>query len=342
MTSKTNILILLVLLGAVLSIVPGSKDACAGGMIANQTCDTQVWQTMAHRAQLETEREIMQNQNLIFKADSVLDYTCFDNFAAHASLNVGVLFTHTTYFTGTRIIEWGPRDPGLDHALQTVVIQSLTPYLASNFNHDYLGGRGGQLGLQRKQTRPIGSQGRNYNCDEMSKVWKVAKCLNFLHTNDFAATDGYYPFINLTPAGRGQAVDGYQTKVDIRKYPEACGGSPIPGSDWLQRYRDSRNETDFGVEGPFYFFQSVLLTAFRDVRVKVVPAVCSDPIKTGIKIILGVGDAAPYDDGVCTNPGCTFTRNGQCTTGGAAGSSNGGNTAPVDGGPVTGGGTGPS
>ncbi len=336
MRTKTNILILLVLLGALITILPGSKNACAadlgvdipdgdhgggggGGTIAKQTCDTQVWQTMAARAQLETEREIMQNQNLIFKADSVLDYVCFDNFAAHAAKNVGVLFTHTTYFGNSSIIQMGSIY-GMDVAMQNVVMNSMGPYLNGNFAHELLGGRGKKLGVNRRELQQIGP--RDYSsCDVMNKVWMAAKCANFLHTQDFAATDGFYPFINLTPTAGGQAVEGYETKNDIRKYPTACsGGTPILGSTWKEKYRDSRNETDFGVESGLYVFQSALLQTFSEVRKRVKPitsGACPIGIKTGIKVILGPNDSSPYDDGVCTNPGCSYYRNGTCSTDGS-------------------------
>lgn len=332
MRTKTNTLILLVLLGALITILPGGKNACAagaGGTIAAQTCDTQVWQTMAARAQLETEREIMQNQNLIFKADSILDYVCFDNFAAHAAKNVGVLFTHTTYFGNSSIIQMGSTY-GMDKAMQNVVMTAMGPYLNDNFSHEWLGGRGAKLNMaSKRKMQEIGP--REYStCNVMNQVWQQAKCMNFLHTQDFAATDGFYPFINLTPTTGGQAVDGYESKTDIRKYPNPCnGGTPILGSTWKEKYRDSRNETDFGSIDKLYDYGTPLLQAFREVRDRVVPAGCAAPIPTGIKIILGPNDSTPYEDGVCTNPGCSYTRNGKCL-GGA------GNTAPTGGAPVTG------
>jgi hypothetical protein len=45
---------------------------------AASSCDPAYYDTLQSRAWLEAQREITQNQNLIFKPDSVLQYTCFD------------------------------------------------------------------------------------------------------------------------------------------------------------------------------------------------------------------------------------------------------------------------
>lgn len=328
-----------------------SQQGCASG-IAQQTCDTEVWKTMEDRAHLEAEREIMQNQNLIFKPDSILSYTCFDNMAAHASLFVGQLFTHTKYWNGKEIIEWGA-PYGMDNAMQKVVIDSLKPYIEGSFKYAMLGGRGNQLsssgngaqaagstgsysqavasssGLGERTPRDIGSKGRTYECDIMNKVWKAAKCMNFIHNSQFATTDGFYPFIGLEPQDGGTRIKGYDEIKETRKYPSqlscAGGSEPIIGksgsgsggqekSSWEVAYRDSRNETDFGVKDRYYQYGTPLGEAFQKVREKVEPAgTCSNPpIKTGVKVLeTPSGNKRPYDDGVCTNPGCTYVE-GTC------------------------------
>lgn len=331
MNLKTSILILLVL-SAVLIIAPSSNDACAQSTIAQQTCDTQVWRTMETRARLETEREIMQNQNLIFKADSILNYTCFDSFAAHAAQNVGVLFTHTTYFTGSQVIQWGNPN-GMDYALDNAVRRSMDTYITSNFNHSYLGGRGQYVGLQTPIVNQIPAQGGQYQCDVMAEVWRVAKCLNFIHTQDFATTDGFYPYIDLRGIGYPD-VAGYANASinDTRRFPTACSGTPITGSTWEVAYRDSRNETGFGANDRYYDYGEPLRETFRAVRELVEPATCGPALPTGVMVILGPGTAQGdrYMDGICTNPGCSYRRGsassvGTCTTAAPAA---GGGAAP--------------
>lgn len=293
----------------------GGGGAGGNGEIAEQTCDTQVWRTMENRARLETEREIMQNQNLIFKADSILNYTCFDSFAAHATANVGVLFTHTTYFTGSEIIPWG-NPYGMDYNMNEVIIKSMEPYIETNFDHTYLGGRGQYVGLDYPVINEIPPKGDQYQCDVMKEVWKVAKCLNFIHVQDWATTDGYYPFIDLK-AIDGEDVAGYSNDAihDTRKYPTECTGEPITGSTWEEMYRLSRNETGFGANDAYYQYGNPMRNTYEAVRLLVEPGECGAAIKTGVEVILGPGESASrYPDGVCTNPGCSYRKDGTCSS----------------------------
>jgi hypothetical protein len=304
-----------------------SEQGCASS-IAQQTCDTEVWKTMTDRAHIETEREIMQNQNLIFKPDSILAYTCFDNFAAHASLYVGQLFTHTKYWNGKLIIEWGA-PYGMDNAMQKVVIDSMKPYIEGSFKYSMLGGRGefiagtsGGGALSYKTPQDIGNMGRTYSCDVMNNVWKAAKCLNFIHNSDFEETDGFYPFIGLEPVDGDAKIKGYDEIKETRVFPTdltcAGGAEPIYGksgqegqSSWEVAYRDSRNETEFGDPNRYYQFGEPLDTAHKKVREKVELGKCHTAILTGVQVLESPsGSAQPYADGVCTNPGCIFVKNG--------------------------------
>lgn len=305
----------------------GQTGQGGGTQIAPQTCDTNVWQDMAQRARIETEREIMQNQNLIYKPDSVLTYTCFDSLAAHTAAKAGVLFTHTSYWNPMPL-QWGTQY-GMDTAVNNVVINAMKTYVTGNFNHAYLGGRGSVdgLGLGRNEANAQASSGSSYACSAMGEVWAKAKCINFLHGTEFANSDGYYPFINLKGQNGSPEVDGYETKKDVRKYPTACSGDPIAGSSWPLAYRDARNESGFGNPNKDYKYGQPLDEAFKEVRKRVAPygsegaTSCADPIPTGVTVILGPGsgNSQPYADGVCTNPGCHYTKNKQCSATGSNG-----------------------
>jgi hypothetical protein len=294
---------------------PAGGGAAAAGTIAPQTCDTEVWKTMVARGRIETEREIMQNQNLIFKPDSVLAYTCFDSMAAHAAANAGVLFTHTSYWN-PKPIEWGQdgKYRSLDVAVNKTVIDAMKTYYSSNYNHTMLGGRGSDVGLaDMHQANVQASSSSAYTCNVMGRVWGVAKCLNFIHTTAWAQNDGFYPFITIQPGpGGGSAIASYQDKTDVRKYPTACSGTPLTGSTWELQYRESRNETDFGSVDRLYQFGTPLNTAFTEVRTRVAPGACAAAIPTGVTVILGPGTTSTHPDGVCTNPGCTYQKSGQC------------------------------
>ncbi len=294
------------------------SDSCAQATIAEQTCDTQVWKTMEARARIETEREIMQNQNLIFKPDSVLNYMCFDSFAAHTASQIGQLFTHTTYWNGTQIIPWGG-STGMDSAINNSVIDSMTTYLTANYNHAYLGGRGNEYssGMAPPASPVQASQGSSYSCAEMAKVWAAARCANFLHTDTLGQTDGFYPFADLKGINEPD-IAGYESIRDVRIYPnpvDCQGNNPIHGSSWINMYRLSRNENSFGDPNKEYQFGVPVQQTYTNVKNLMAPATettsgnCAPPVRTGVRVILGVGSTSTYPDGVCTNPGCTFIGN---------------------------------
>ena len=331
-------------LAALFVAFPADNQSCAqttsGGGIAPQTCDTQVWQTMEMRARMETEREIMQNQNLIFKPDSVLAYTCFDHFAEHAAQYGGVLFTHTTYWDGKEIIPWDSPN-GMDHAIKTVVLDSMKTYMESNFGADgasfsMLGDRGNDLGasagLGAYQTSLQGKG--TYNCNVMSAVWKAAKCMNFIHNNNFEDIDGFYPFINLKGHDGGEDIQGYETINETRQYPTALACTSafkVYQNTWVDAYRKSRNENSFGTMNKFYNFSIPLVQAYQDVREKVEPGQCGNAIYTGVTVIETEGT---YADGVCTNPGCVYVKSGssgQCQAIGGGGRGGGSFATPGNG-----------
>lgn len=68
--TTTKILFVLTLC---LSVFSFSQESAANGT----ACDPEYMQAMKARAWMEAQREISQNQNLIFKPDSVLEYSCF-------------------------------------------------------------------------------------------------------------------------------------------------------------------------------------------------------------------------------------------------------------------------
>lgn len=306
MSIHLKILALSALILGFAALMPSDR-ACAG-TIAAQTCDTEVWRTMATRARIETEREIMQNQNLIFKPDSVLAYTCFDSMAAHAAAQAGVLFTHTAYWTPMPI-QWGVQSNylGMDAAVNRTTLAAMRTYYQSNFQHEMLGGRGRELGLPRHEVTVTPSSNSTYACSMMGQVWATAKCMNFMHLAAFGE-DGFFPFIDLEPIA-GNAVAGYETIVDTRNYPTPCTAPPFSTSTWPLQYRQSRNESAFGAVDLLYDFGTPLRVTHAGVRDRIQPGLCGEaaPIPTGVQVILSPSSTESYDDGVCSNPGCTYS-----------------------------------
>ncbi len=133
------------------------------------SCDPDYWNAMKGKAWMEAQREIEQNQNLIYKADSVLEYTCFDKFLNLLAKSAPDLFSETTH--------WGAITPATDmaNALEILVGTAAADYVNDNFNHKFLGDR------TDTPTYTLGAiTAGDYNCDVMSQVWERAKCMNFV------------------------------------------------------------------------------------------------------------------------------------------------------------------
>lgn len=159
------------LVTAALFLLPDSAQAaCANnagdGGIANSSCDCSYWESLESRAWLEAEREISQNQNLIFKPDSVLQYTCFNLDLDLTAGPIARLFSDQALGVS--------RAGAMRAALAASVRAALQAYIQTNFNHNSLGGRGGLSGL----------------CMQMGTVWQEAKCYNFMTR----AADGFLMF----------------------------------------------------------------------------------------------------------------------------------------------------
>lgn len=202
------------------------------------TCDARYWDSMKAKAWAEAQRENTENQNLIYKADSVLEYTCFDRYLQALAANAPNLFSETTYWAGVV----SPTD--MVNALNILVANSLPNYIGGNFDHTYLGGRSGL------NYTPGSAAGGNttYDCDQMIQVWEAAKCLNFVDQTDddffyLERWDGWDPRrlpMACTPDGR-YAAQLSLANNDGTQYPEetwnvyasffdttSCGATPVP------------------------------------------------------------------------------------------------------------------
>jgi hypothetical protein len=174
----------------------GGGAAAGGGLFAPDSCDPQYYQSLEARAWLEAQREIVQNQNLIFKPDSVLAYTCFDkqlNVLARESANL---------LSGNVLFGGNPVD--LATSLTSVVSGPLDNWLTSNFDHTYLGGRSGSRYTHDTSVTPGA-----YACNVMDTVWMEAKCMNFIHQSNH---DGFFTFAEYVGS-------------DFRTLPTACGSN---------------------------------------------------------------------------------------------------------------------
>jgi hypothetical protein len=303
---------------ALLLTVSFGSYTYAASDIAEQPCDTKFWNQLSSRAWLEAEREIMQNQNLIFKPDTVLAYTCFNKFVDVAAGPGGDIFVHTDYFQ-KKPIERG-YDPGaMEIALKNVVAASAQQYFEGNFGHDYLGGRADKMSIPVKKYKEFDGQVRKdspYGCNEMANIWQTAKCANFVDNSEFEKTDGFYPFKNMKGHGGGPNVQGYEELKEVRNWPTACKGvdksagphhneDPNNTATWENQIKFAKNENQ-----ALYQFQTPLNEIFKDVGEKLKPGECGKPgIPTGVMVY--VKEQEKHMDGACTNPGCTYTAGGK-------------------------------
>lgn len=300
--------------------------ACASSGAAPTTpCDPEYMDALEARAWLEAQREISQNQNLIVKPDSVLEYTCFNRFLWEIGDHASQMFSETT--------RWGPI-PGLesttqDSALGELILGGLVSYIEQNFAHRFLGGRaltaeidyvpGTGTGDHILSTDPQAPGGYTYTCNRMRIVWDAAKCMNFFdrvaQDNNAAAStpnqDGFYDFRwyqNNDPRQLPGANFAACTAPNTATY----GYSNMESIAFNTRQdmyvltpENTNNATAYNRDNLVTFLNFIL-----PVGVAPTTACITQPIQTGITVNRRMGGGTGYPDGVCPNPGCYLDTNG--------------------------------
>ena len=264
----------------------------AHAQFAAEPCDPQYYESLEARAWLEAQREITQNQNLIYKSDSVLEYTCFDRFLAplaqHGSPG-GSLFTGTN--------RWGGPPGNMQTTLRNVVGAALNTYDTTNFNHNLLGGRA------PGPYSPTAISAGTYTCNTMDQVWRFAKCQDFVVD---PATDGFFTFTE------------YANAADRRTRPTACQGGAFTGG----RTADYQTNIDRAVVDASTPWDEDVLLTYYDLLYP--PSGCSTTsptipwatslIRTGL--IVDRSNGVPFQEHVCVVPGCHY-QPGPGATGGS-------------------------
>ncbi len=237
------------------------------------TCDVDFMKSMEARAWLEAEREIVQNQNLIFKADSVMEYTCFDK-----HLGVLVLYEGTLFSGG---VAGGTVLTDMSKALTNVVGKALTGFVSKNFGHTFLGGRSADNPLVSGNISAA-----KYECDRMNVVWKEAKCSDF--QEQAFSQDGFFTFAE------------YVSGPEKRQLPTACGKDPR----WAQ-------VLDIALTAPPWMPADWKNNKRPTYLNSLNPSLCAgiETIPTGVMVQL-TGRANPYEERVCPAPGCWYDPDG--------------------------------
>jgi hypothetical protein len=272
-------------------------------------CDPQFMQAMEARAWLEAQREITQNQNLISKPDSVLEYTCFNQFLNTAAKNFSLAGLSRQFSeTGAWETE-GFTTTTTDDALTQVVGLALISYLQRNFPdpQPFLGGRL-TINPDRGWNGTVDG-GSAYNCNVMARVWEAAKCQNFDTRTGTPGNDGFRDFL-------------WYSANDPRNLPSALTQCQAPADVYAIALADAFNgnqamfvlpaASDTNPDGAPYLKDDVK-TYFN----LILPDACAAAIPTGVKIRRGSGNTtnpgtATSDDMICPNPGCSLV-GGSCS-----------------------------
>jgi len=260
----------------------GVSAVHAAPLFAPDPCDPDYYESLKSRAWLEAQREITQNQNLIFKPDSVLEYTCFEGYLRELADHGGPPVAGNKMFTGTS--RWGGVPGNMSNTLSNLVASAADRYQTSNFNHTLLGGRSG---IVHDLPAAIGPGG--YACNVMDRVWAEAKCMDFI---DNPANDGFFTF------------DEYHAQPDKRFLPTACA-----------KTANFKAEQDKAIENAITPWEEDDVITYFEL---IFPAGGCGPaggpfsskIKTGLLVERTSGGVAKYNEYVCVVPGCYYEPTG--------------------------------
>lgn len=277
-SSFKSVLTLAITLGC--GMLVGNSSVIAG-TFADDACDPQYYESLEARAWLEAQREITQNQNLIFKPDSVLEYTCFDSFLgvladrADGSPSASQLFTDTN--------RWGTPPSNVRNSLNTIVAATMDRYQTANFNHSLLGGRSTEV-----HDLPASLPSGAYTCDVMNRVWEDAKCMDFI---DEAAEDGFFTFAE------------YEAAADKRFLPTRCGKTADFQTNMDTATLDTSTPWE---ESPVRTFYEFIMTPAGTANCDVTSGPFSSRFKTGLIVNRTSGSVTDYQEHVCVVPGCYY------------------------------------
>ncbi len=308
-----------------MSLLPSSSTLAQE--VAESACDPDYYDTLESRAWLEAQREITQNQNLILKPDSVLEYTCFDRFMGVLAKNDDKLFTGSDRWESPNVT-LGVGRPDLGGSLNSVVIEAVSSYINANFestgvsgsdgpeSYNLLAGRFDILDLGATDDdggdddsdnplifdhdpEPIDLDGNlltdnsgTYICNVMQRVWARAKCMDFVFDD---STDGFYTFAQYRDGEQIGEGDDTVLVEDRRRYPPpACESISERWGEQIKAVYD-HDETPW--------MEDTVVTYYSQIE----PESCADlkPIPTGL-VVQRQQDPEIYNEKICLSPGCVY------------------------------------
>jgi len=274
-------------------------------------CDPEVLDAIEARGYIEAQREVLQNENLILKPDSVLEYSCMD----------GMYYQFAAFINFSEISWIGSlAQPGilyLDEALVTIISDALATYVLYNYPHQFLGGRSGDFYVPALPALFLDWQPAT--CDYMAEIWQTAKCMNFFDEDDH---DAFFDFswyagdpTNPTSFGDPRtnvlALGWFWPNTcstglpsiyqwDIEAAFNVRSGSHVLWDE--NNWGDTTPYEDDPVNGPYL---SLILPVGTPIPNN--PNVsCAPPIETGVCVQVESSGSGPYMDAICPNPGCHY------------------------------------
>ena len=283
--------------------------ASSASYAQSSPCDPEYMDALEARAWMEAQREIAQNQNLIFKPDSVLEYTCFDRFLNRVASNSGYTQSGRIFSETDR---WG-YPVGLsstttDNALQVVVLSSLNAYLGSNFPDGFADTRSSV-----SYTANTSVSGGDYTCDMMGQIWHQVRCMEFMDENN---SDSFRDF-------------SWYAFTDPRQFRPPSFQCPVSGNNSIQglqaqaAFGQARTAAFNGDEAMFDINNGSVtdgtpyleddMVSHLDMILPGTNCAGSAIVPTGVSIQrTDVNGGAPYDEFVCSKPGCSADPGGSC------------------------------
>lgn len=277
-----QVVCVLIVAFAITTLSSPQNKACAQNLESN-VCDENIWNTITARAWMEAQREVEISQSIITRPDSVLELSCFDSFADHASKSVGAIFSASESSGGLTQTQVG-----------IAATSAVGQYLAgAGYSDNPLGG-GTMAGFNYN---PAPGQSFNAQCKKQAEVWINFKCKNMLDLRGVvfdAMKDNdprtYYVGNSANSCADAGSVGGGNTLFDHKDV----------WTDALQRL----NTPVVAGAIPTYFDVVETFSAMTAPT-----GACSAAIPTGVFIVLTDGSTTP--EMVCPNPGCSYN-NGNC------------------------------
>lgn len=258
-----------------------------------------------NQAVMETRRETAANQTLIYKADSVLDYGCFEDMLKTVENNTAPLFSENTHWAPKTIdllhgvnFEMNLKLPAnsMDTALTIAARGSMQPYLQSNFNHAFLNNRSG---IQRSG-----------NCSVMNQVWDKAKCENAdikIPPKEGAQTGRSHTFSQAAQKQQDQKKKFFYEYSDLVSFDPRSNDMQCAGQSGKtaieQSHVDMSNNKDHqhSTYSKPENYAAQFLTGDS----------CNLTIQTGIPTRMRKGSSRlpktiTFQDGFCPNPACAY------------------------------------